>query len=329
MDRTRSKPKLKVRKTKNNNKVTRMSRKKSASPPQVNHPDPARVLINFLRMIMDPAIDSQTLIKYVEYFRIDPNTYLPSVREGIQMPLIYYCCSNPNLTDFFIYLLNHKVNLFAPMICENPEHQIELLYYSQVQFIPTLVEHGCKLNESMVPINGRKLLIKGNITKLMVLYKNKVISKDQLLAIINEPGLVFRVLDHLYERIYVMCQEVKDSTQLKRLIGETMKNYVNIFKLFFKNGVNVNQIEEGDTFLQRVLNTYFYELVALTVEYNPNFDRAEFLHYSNFDLTNRQVMSAVYNDENYQKIMDIIKDKVITLRIIKKRPVIRKTVSHN
>ena len=103
-----------------------------------------------------------------------------------------------------------------------------------------------------------------------------------------------------------------------------MKNYLNVFKLFFKNGVSVNQIEEGETFLQKVLNTYFFELIKLTVNYQPSFDHVDFLHYSNFDLTNRQVMKVYYNDTTYTAIRDFLKDKITPETINIKKVMTRK-----
>src|SRR6185312_16808115 len=85
----------------------------SKRPVSAINRDPMRVLIDLLKLLMNPSIDSRTLIGYIEQFCIDPNTYLPSMRGNVQIPLIYYCCSNPNLSDFFIYLLDKQVNLGA------------------------------------------------------------------------------------------------------------------------------------------------------------------------------------------------------------------------
>src|SRR5690349_40536 len=106
-------------------------------------PDPMRILINLLKLLMNPSVESKTLITYIEEHQVDPNTYLPSLHNEMQLPLIYYCCSHPNLSDFFFYLLEKGVNLNAEMVCEDPTHRIELLYYSQIQYIPTLIEKGC------------------------------------------------------------------------------------------------------------------------------------------------------------------------------------------
>jgi hypothetical protein len=289
--------------------------------------DPMRVLINLLKLLMSKSVDSASLIQYIEHFHIDPNTYLPSMNGDLQIPLIYYCCSNPNLTDFFIYLVDKQVNLTSLMICEDdPDQQIELLYYSQIQYIPTLIERGCRLDPNKISINAEKLLIKGNITKLITLYKHGAISKDHLLMITQKPGLIFRVLDHLYERVYLLCQQISDETKLKEVISEIMKNYINAFKLFFKNGVSTNQMENGETFLQRTLNTYFTDIIKLVIDYQPNFDHVEFLHYSNCELTNRQVMKIFYNDTNYVDIQNLLKDKIVPQKIIVKKPITKKKI---
>src|SRR5205807_2390588 len=121
--------------------------------------------------------------------------------------------------------------------------------------------------------------------------------KQQLLETINRPNLIFRVLDHLYQRIFSLCQQVHNNqNKLKELLDELVKNYISVFKLFFKNGVTADQSEDGELFVQRVINTYLIDLVKLVLQYEPNVDQVEFYHYSNLDLSNRQVMSIIYND---------------------------------
>jgi hypothetical protein len=275
--------------------------------------DPIKILVSLLKLILSPSVNSNTLIQYIEKHQIDPNTYLPSLQSDLQIPLIYYCCSNPNLIDFFHYLLDRNVNLNAQMSCNSdPSLQIELLYYSQIQYISTLI--------------GIKLLKKGNINKLYILYKYNAIKKHELLKITQEPGLIFQILDHLYERIYTLCQQIKQEEKLNKLTNEIMKNYLNVFKLFFKNGVSVNQIDNNESFLQRVLNTYFFEVIELTINYQPDFDHVDFLHYSNFDLTNRQVMKIYYNDQTYEKILEYLKDKIPPQKINIKKPASKRIV---
>ncbi len=298
--------------------------------------DQARILIDLGKLIMKPNVSSGQLIEYLEKYPIDPNTYLLSPHRDMQIPLIYHCCSNPDLTEFFNYLLNKGVNVLAEMVCESdPSLQIELLYYSQTQYIPTLIRKGCRLRPEGIGPCGEKLLIKGNITKLMTLYKHGAVTKTDLLQLTQRPYLIFRVLDHLYERMFNLCQanmkKNKDGslteaqiTELRPLIEEVMKNYMNVFKLFFKNGISVNQLENGETFLQKVLNTYFIELIKLTIEYQPNYDHIDFLHYSNFQLTNRQVMTFFYNDANHKLIQEFLKDKIVPEKINVKKVMVKK-----
>ena len=292
--------------------------------------DPMRILIDLLKMIMNPQIVSSVLIQYMDTHQIDPNTYLPSVHQKhIQMPLIFHCCSQTHLHDFFMYLINHNVNVRAEMVSENPISYppIELLYYSQIAYLPTLILNGAQLKPEHLNSSCDKLLLNGNITKLITLYKHGAIKKDELLQITQISGLIFRVLDRLYEKVYLLCQEHTDEGKLKIITEEIMKNYLNTFKLFFKNGVSVNQIEDNETFLQKVLNTYFIDLIKLTTKYQPSFDHVDFLHYSNFDLTNRQVMKIYYNEVSYQEIKEFLRDKIIPEKINIKKVAIKKKIT--
>ena len=50
-----------------------------------------------------------------------------------------------------------------------------------------------------------KLLIRGNIVKLITLYRYGAVTREQLLPILQIDGLLFRVLDQLYEKVFLLC----------------------------------------------------------------------------------------------------------------------------
>lgn len=285
-----------------------------------------KILLGLLKLLLNPAVDAQALIQYMEQYKIDPNVYLPTVSGNIQLPIIYYCCSRENLVDFLGYLLERQVNLHAPMSCDNQSQQIELLYYSQTQYIPALVENGCRLDPNRVVDSVEKLVIKGNIIKLITLYKYNAISKEQINMVLQKQGILFRVLDQLYEKVYMISRQINNEEQFNKVYDELLKNYINTFKFFFKNGINVNQMENGESFTQKVLNTYFVPLVQFVVDYQPNLDTEEVLHYSNFQLSNRQVMHFIYTEDNYKKIIRLVKDKLVPKKINLKKNLVRKVV---
>lgn len=287
--------------------------------------DPARILINLLKMLTVQSADSQTIIKYMEQYHISPDTYLPSIRGDIQIPLIYYCCSNTTLSDLFCYLIEKGVNVNTHMLCEDQSKCIELLYYSQIQYIPTLISHGCRLHPSNILESVEKLVIRGNITKLITLYKYKAITKEQLSPIITKNGLLFRILDQLYEKVYIISQQTPDETKFKSIYSEIMKNYINTFKFFIRNGANINQIENNESFVQKVLNTYFIELIQFVINCHPEINNEELLHYSNFGLLNRQVMKFIYNDTNFKTIEGMVREILIPKKINIKRNLCKKS----
>lgn len=295
-------------------------------PQSSPHCDPIRILLGLLRLLMEPKPDSRTIITYIEQHRIDPNTYLPVIHSNIQIPLIFYCCSDDNLTDLFLYLIDRHVDLNARMICDDPSQQIDLLYYSQIPYIRLLVENGARVNPLTVTENIEKLMIGGNINKLVAMYKHGALCKEQILPVIQKKGLIFRVLDRLYEKVFNLSKQVEDKTKFIDLYEIIIKSYINTFKFCFKNGVSVNQVDGGDSFTQKVLNTYCVPLVQFVISYQTSLDTEELMHYSNFDQLNRQVMKYIYNDQNYVLIGSLIKDKLIPKKIIVKKGVGKKVI---
>lgn len=288
--------------------------------------DPAKILIGLLKLLLTHNIQSKVIIEYIEHYHININTYLPALDGYTQIPLIYYCCSNPALSDLFIYLIDHNVVLNTNIISDNPEQQIDLLYYSQTQYIPLLIENGCKLNPTQINDSVEKLLIKGNIIKLITLYKHGALCKEQITKVIQDPNIIFKTLDNLYEKIYHISRDIRNVEKFNKLYDDIMKNYINTFKFFFKNGVSINRVNKGETFVQKVLNTYCIPLIQFVFEHNPNLETEELIHYSNFELTNRQVMQFIYNKHNYELIDNYLKDKLTPKKINIKKTLPKKTI---
>ena len=271
-----------------------------------------------LKLIYQPENSGQNIIQYLEQNNINVNIYLPRLDRSddhlIYMPLIYFCCSSELLSELFLYLLDKKVDLHAHIISDDQNEDIELLYYSQPKYIPLLIEHGCQLEPTKIGTNLEKLLVGGNMVKIMLFYKHNVLTKDQILQTLNHPSILFKILERLYERVYQISQRCSDNLiQFTHFYDELLNNYLNVFKFCFKNHVSFNQTLDGQSFTQRILNTYFLPLITYVLDVvKPKLDNEEFYHYSNFGLDNRQVMKFIYNEENFQKIYRIVKDKIKT-----------------
>lgn len=289
--------------------------------------DPARLIIDLLKLLVSTNVETNALINYVEQNNIDVNTYLPSIDGRSQLPLIYYCCSNTQLSEFFLYLIDKGVNVRSQMVCENESEQIELLYYSQTQYIQLLVENGCTVNQQKVEENVEKLILRGNITKLITMYKYRCLNKESVEKVVHKEGIIFKILDFMYGKIYSLSQSITDQNKFNQLYEEIVKNYINTFKFLIKNGVNINQMDNGESLLQKVLNTYFKPLIVFVMECQPNINSEELLHYSNFNLINRGVMKFIYSEENYAILKKILDDKMSPKKINIKKNVVRKVVN--
>lgn len=315
--------------------MTDRKTKKTSSPCQPPtspaHPTPdeiACIVVNLVKLLMSPKSTSGDIIRYLEQYHINPNISLPNLQCDTQLPLIYYCVSNPKFDDLFEYLMSHGVQLNLMMESDRLDNVIELLYYSQIKYIPTLIKNGCRLNPDKIRTSIERMLILGNINKVIVLYKCGALTKEQLQPLVHQPGLIFKILDQLYEKIFRLSQQITDKQQFLGYFEDILKNYVNTFKFFFKNGVLINQMDDGESFIQKVLNTYFFPLIQLMINQGQaNWETAEFMHYSNFGLTNRQVMKFIYNDDNYRQIDDYLREHLPPRKIIIKKAVTKKIIS--
>lgn len=279
---------------------------------QTQHSDPARIIINLLKMLLNYQIKSSEIINYIVTNRIDVNSYIPS-NMNMELPIIYYCCSRSDLYELTVYLINNGANLSMPIKCNDPTKQIELLYYSQIEYIPLLISRGCILNPSKVKESIEMFLIRGNILKLMTLYKNKALNKEQLMNVLCESDIIFKILDFLYQKIFNLSRDVKSVNEFTKYYNEIMDNYILTFKLFTKNGINLYQFMGEESFVQRVLNTYFIKLIDFITDGMTTLDNDEFLHYSNFDINNRQIMNLIYNERAYKTINQMLKDKMLII----------------
>jgi hypothetical protein len=303
------------------------STKAPITPAPPSSDEIAKIVVKLVKLLLTPTTTSKDVIDYLERFRINPNIQLPNLQCDAQLPLIYYCVSNPRFGDLFVYLLNHQVQLNVMMVSDHPEQVIELLYYSQIQYISMLIEHGCRLDPEKVSVSVEHLLIMGNINKLIALYKYGAITKEQLLHLLHQKGLIFKVLEQLYEKVFQLSQHVLDEQRFRKCYDELLKNYLNTFKFFFKNGVLINQMEDGESLVQKVLNTYFFSLIQLIVSQGQaNWETVELLHYSNFGLTNRQVMKFIYNDANYHQIEEYLREQVPPQKVVIKKVITKKVI---
>lgn len=287
--------------------------------------DPIKTRIDLVKLLISPNSTSQQIIDYIINFNIDINTYLPHVMfTDTFLPIIYYCCSNPKYMDLFAFLLKHKVQLDKPIISEDKQFPVvDLLFYSQTDYIPSLVKYGCKFTSSPSTVidNCIKLLNKGNITKLMALYKSSAIDKKMLQTIINTPNLLFDILDKFYIKIFSVCQ-----SNQQQYVNDVVDSYCKCFKLLLKNGININQKHNDQYFVQKVINTYCIPLIEMIFTYQPDVSNIEFYHYSHFHPNNKVIIKCFYNEATYVKLKDYLKHKLIPDKIIKIK---RKTQSNS
>ena len=160
-----------------------------------------------------------------------------------------------------------------------------------------------------------------------MLYKNEIINKSDLNTLLGIKDILFSILEKLYSRVFKLCQN-NSSNDLTNKIDEIMNYYVETFTFFFNNGISPNCVKEQEkdninqqitddinnsseintnmSFIQTLLNTYFYRIIMLVLDYKPQFTNIKFYHYSNISLNVKYVMTPIYNNDNYIAINKLI-----------------------
>lgn len=277
-------------------------------------------IINLYKLLINPSVNSNTIISYINNNYIDINTYLPSINNNGDMPLLFHCVIRPDLDDLFKFLIKKNVNVHAKIHLNNQnEEGLDLLIYSDVKYIPFLISKGCTLtsNPDKLYNNIYKLITHGLIKKILLYIKHKLDIKDCIKNVLNKKDLLFDVLDKLYLKVYNICYNINED--VLKTIDELLSYYIDTFKFLFNNGLSPNtKNDEGVIFAQNVLNTYLCDLIKLLIEYNTDFTKLQHYH-SNFNQENRQILTPIYNNDNYKKINELIANKIrpVKYRIIK------------
>lgn len=268
---------------------------------------------------------SDDVIKFMSNAHVPANIYLPLLpaEGGGWAPLIYFCCRDVKYIPLLSYLLSlqHPVDLSAqPRDCSK---SMELLYYCRPEYIPVLCKLNMTVNPNLFPEMGRKLITSGSINKLLLLRKWNAVSNEQLINIVQDHNILFLVTEELHHQIGIICHgfvshrlsENNFSLNYKKI----MDNYLETYKFLYKNiPININD-QYGIKLIQRVLDTYLIELIALTLSYKPDLDDISVKHYSNFDQTTRQIMNKIYNNDRFTEISQLLSALQMPKKIIVKK----------
>ena len=262
-------------------------------------------------MMTKNTSETPKIIDYMTKNKISADIYLPFTPEegGGWAPLLYFCCRDVKFFELFKYLVSINVNVNN--IPRETNNVIELLYYCQHQYIPSLVKLNCTLNPDNFQKYGKIMLVNGMMTKIALLMKWNAIKSEQVIHLLQSNKMIlFEVTEEFYRKMTINCQGLLtlriNDQNWKSNHDKLMDNYLEVYKFLLTN-TPVNVIDEYNcSFFQRALNTYFIPLIKLVIEFNPEFDQCKVVHYSNFDLSTRQIMCKFYNDDNFKTICKMV-----------------------
>lgn len=256
-------------------------------------------------------MDSNQLYEFFTKEKIDPNKQLIDGR---------------NNTTLFAYLLKmqHPVKLIKLLIQMggNLENTSINLANVNPKYLPMLLP--IQLND----IDRQKLiielLIKNDIDRIVSFYKDGFLTRDQIFDVLkNDTRLIILSLERMYQEIGSISKKYYDTEDvlLFNKIVTLEKNSINLFKLIKMNGIDLREISDVQTISQMIFNSYLYHLIGYFVDLidQSTLTNVHFYHYSNFPVSNKIIMSSIYNDENFVRIEQLLRDKYFIKKIIKKQ----------
>jgi hypothetical protein len=150
----------------------------------------------------------------------------------------------------------------------------------------------------------------------MNLIKFNVITKENLSMVIDDEYLPFDIINELYTKIYGIIRTKQNYKDIDSTIKYIIENYANVIDIFLKNNYDINiKNDNNRTIIEAILDTYMVPLIddifkKLYMIYKTQIfvilKECKFLHYSNFDVEMRGIMSMYYNDAVYHDIKKIM-----------------------
>jgi len=260
------------------------------------------------------------------------SVYVQHLKRGSTLSLFTYLVCMGNSKGHFLveYLVKKKDFRLKDFIEEGKT----LLLIGNYRTLSLLKSYGLIgiLNEETIKEVLVTLILTADINRIIFLNEKEFLGTDKIVEILHTPGLLVNTLNFMYSKVGQLCRQYNlsnDDDDLKA-ICDLEKKYINVFRLIRSNGIELSQLCNVTELIQNAFNTYLYYLIKYLVENTSENDRTNvvFYHYSNFPVENKVVMSPIYNDRNFQRIQELLRDNLFIKRIVKKK-IGKKTVKLN
>lgn len=286
------------------------------------------------------GIYPQLVIMAEELSEYSKPELLQKIRDRILTSVTLIQLPNGTGKPFLIYLLEldpvSEVIVTLETIFEidhlalsklSSNHLEEILLVMNLKFFPVIMKIGLsnilETDPQILKKVAIRLLLMGNVSRILALNNEGLLTSEMLIKTIHTPGLIINVLNYLYQKVGELCRQYKlggDAVLLGE-ISQLEKKYVTVFRFIRSNGIELSELCNISDCLQAVMNTYLYGLIKYFLEHTNDNDQVNvvFYHYSNFPISNKVVMSPIYNNTNYLRIQELLRERLFIKRIVKKK----------
>ena len=169
------------------------------------------------------------------------------------------------------------------------------------------------------------MILNADVSRILILNKLNIIQTDEIVQTLKHPNLLLHVCNCLYMRVAKHCREYEHTgeTDQLRLVCELEKRYINLFRFVKSNGIELQQIVNISLLVQIILNSYLFQLIQFMIGQLQPTERdnlnIKFYHYSNFPINNKIILKSIYNETNFTRISNYLKESLFLKRVVKKK----------
>lgn len=273
------------------------------------------------------TLPSNELVEYLKKENINVrNEFVRVTEDGdVYMSLLHYCMQKKHSIRAIEFIISQGGELESPLISNK-----SLMSKIDVKYILPILKkfnYNPNFDEMTVTKMLIEFLICGDISRVIHMHKAKYFSNEQIFDALKCGDLLVASMDYLYTKISKLCiqhklQNNNDNVDvLYDKISSIEKDQIKFFKFIIVNGIDLKSITNIELVTQMILDSYLYHIVdyiTSVIDYGT-LSNVQFYHYSNFPLMNKVLLYPLYNDKNFKNIEQLLMDKTVVRKIIKKR----------
>ena len=253
---------------------------------------------------------AEEILNEIKTQNIDVNSYVTTFGYGF-VPIIYQSTCSPKYESVFIYLINHGAN---PNLLPDADCVNDILFVCHEKYLKTLIKLKCQLQPTEV---HRQILAKlryGDIRRLKLLIKYRVLKLEQISELTKSDELAFDIISGLIEQVMHICVNCGE----KPAIDCVLKRHYDTLEFMIKHGLKITVTSQRKrvhtlhepsatagsvSLIQYATDYYLADIVSLLLKNGCS--PVPVIFHEKMDPQLVAILRHLYNDRNYARLCEM------------------------